>query len=304
MSIKKNVRIELRHLRIFLTVAHEKNFTRAANVLHMAQPPLSRQMRELEVAVGADLFDRTTRSVAITAAGNAFLQQIQVVFPQIDFAIQAARNAAKGHEGSLSLGYTGRASQVLLPGLLREFKSRYPSVTVDIDGPYPTGRLKQDLLAQRIDLALCFLPVEEAGLGTTRLLRTTLSIALPVNHRLAQAEVVTVRELRDESFVAYPSSQGFSLRVAMEAECQHAGFRPRVVRESTSSQTLLCLVAAGTGIALIPAETASFLTDGVVFKPLSSSVGKLDHGVVWLESNQNPTLHNMLEIALSMPSRQ
>ena len=292
--------IELRHLRCFLAVAQEMNFTRAAQTLHMAQPPLSRQIRDLENVLGVDLFDRTTRSVSLTAAGTAFQAEIQKLFPQLEYAVDAARKAAQGHHGRLRLGYTGRASHSLLPSLLREYRAKYPDVTVDIEGPRPTGYLKQELLGERLDIVLCFLPVVEDGLSAIQMLTTNLTIALPTAHRLAQQATLAVTDLSDEKFVAYPAGQGFHLRGAMEAECMRAGFRPSVVRESEASQTLLCLVAAGTGVALMPDDTESLLIDGVVFKPLPRGSIKLEHGIVWHKENTNPALRNLLDLAETM----
>jgi len=297
MGTNTGPHFELRQLRYFLAVAEEKSFTRAAARLHVAQPPLSRQIRNLEEALGAALFERNTRSVSLTAAGAAFLAEVQKVFPQLEFAVEACRKAAQGHSGRLRLGYTGRASQSLLPGLMREFHTRYADVVVDIDGPHDTGHLRQALLNRRLDVALCFLPVTGEGLSSRKLMSTELAIALPATHPLAGLAEVSVEQLREESFVAYPSGQGFHLDAAMRAACERAGFSPRVVRESEASQTLMCMIAAGTGVGIVPAETQALLTEGVVFKSLGRHAARVDHGIAWLNSNGNPALHNLLALA-------
>jgi DNA-binding transcriptional LysR family regulator len=302
MSIAGAARVELRHLRYFVAVAQEMNFTRAAQRLHIAQPPLSRQIRELEESLGVDLFDRTTRSVALTAAGTAFLTEVRKILPQLEYAVEVSRMAAKGARGQLRLGYTGRASQLLLPSLLREFHSLYSAVIVDIDGPHPTGHLQQEVMAGRLDVALCFLPVVGDGLCSRRLMTTTLALALPATHALARRPTVTTRDLEDEAFISYPSGKGFHLNDALMVECQRAGFRPRIVRESDASQTLLCMVAAGTGVALMPAETQSFHIEGVSFRDLGEDAPKLDHGIIWMEKNSNPAMRNLLAIAEKGPA--
>lgn len=297
MGISREPIVELRQIRAFMAVADQLNFTRAAEVLHMAQPPLSRQIRDLEESLGVELFDRTTRSVSLTSAGKVFLDEVQPVFPQLEYAVEACRKAAGGQRGTLRLGYTGRASQALLPALLRHFHQAWPGVAVDIDGPHPSGHLRLDLMAGRLDVVLCFLPLAGDGIASRELLQTPLAIALPATHSLAAARHVAVADLHDEPFAAYPSGKGFHLRDAMEAECRRAGFHPRVVRETEASQTLLCLVAAGTGVAIIPAETQSLLTEGVVFKPLPRGAATLSHGIAWMKSNSNPALPNFLAIA-------
>lgn len=288
---------ELRQLRYFLAVAEEKNFTRAAARLHVAQPPLSRQIRELEEALGAALFERNTRSVSLTAAGAAFQAEVQKVFPQLEFAVEVCRKVAQGHRGLLRLGYTGRASQSLLPALMREFHARCADVVVDIDGPHGTGHLRQALLNGQLDVALCFLPVQGEGLCSRKLLSTELALALPATHPLADRAEVEVGQLRDEAFVAYPSGQGFHLREAMRAACERAGFSPRVVRESGASQTLMCMIAAGTGVGIVPAETQALMSEGVVFKRLGQHAPRVDHGIAWLAGNGNPALQQLLALA-------
>lgn len=297
MGISTGPHFELRQLRYFLAVAEEKNFTRAAARLHVAQPPLSRQIRQLEDALGAVLFDRNTRSVTLTAAGTAFLAEVQKVFPQLEFAVEVCRKAAQGHSGHLRLGYTGRASQALLPALMREFHACYADVVVDIDGPHGTGHLRQALLNAQLDVALCFLPVQGEGLQSRKLLSTELAIALPASHPLAGQSGLAVSHLRDEAFVAYPGGQGFHLHEAMRAACERAGFIPRIVRESDASQTLLCMIAAGTGVGIVPAETQALRMEGVVFRPLGDAPVSVDHGIAWMAHNPNPALRNLLAIA-------
>lgn len=289
--------LELRQLRYFVAVAQEQSFTRAAARLHVAQPALSRQIRQLEDAMGTALFERTTRSVSLTAAGTAFFAEVKKVFAQLEQAVDACRQAAGGHSGHLRLGYTGRASQLLLPGLMREFHARYAGVVVDIDGPHDTGYLQQALLNRRLDVALCFLPVRGEGLHSRKLLSTELAIALPASHPLAREAALSLEQLRGEPFVAYPSGQGFHLHEAMRAACERAGFSPRVVRESDASQTLMFMIAAGTGVGIVPAETQALMTDGVVFKSLGRDATRVDHGLAWLDGNGNPALHNLLALA-------
>jgi len=288
--------MELRHLISFIVVAEEQSFTRAALRLHIAQPPLSQRIRELEDELGARLFERSTRKVALTTAGRAFLDHVRGLPRQLDEAVQACRRAQRGETGKLRLGYTGRASQAQLPRLLGQLRHAYPDVMLDIQGPLPTGALRLKLLEDELDAALCFLPIEGPGLQTRVSLESEFAMALPASHPMARARRLALRQLQAEPFVAYPSGQGFHLRQAMEAICRDAGFAPRVVRESEASQTLLCLIAAGVGVGLIPREIEALNIEGVVFRALPRQARRIQHGLAWRQGNDNPALGRLLDL--------
>ena len=294
--------MELRHLRGFLAVAQEQSFTRAAHLLHMAQPPLSQRIRELETELGVRLFERCTRRVQLTQAGKTFLEGVQTLFLQLDKAVADCRRTGSGETGEVRVGYTGRASQLLLPRLMLAFRQRYPDVLMDIQGPHPTGTLREMLLQEQLDVALCFLPLRDERIATHGFVRSEFVLAMPANHPLAQRPDVPLAALADEPFVGYPANQGFHLRGAMDAACAAAGFTPRVVRESATSQVLMCLIVAGTGVSIVPRELESLEhLGGVVFKPLGPGGPQLEHGIAWLRSNRNPALHHLLALDLESP---
>lgn len=292
--------MELRYLRSFIVVAQEKSFTRAARKLNIAQPPLSHRIRELEGKLNVKLFERSTRSVALTEAGEVFLTHIKPALDAIDYATQACQRAQQGEIGRLRLGYTGRASQAHLPGLLSRFRQSHPDISLDIQGPWPTGKLRFELLEKKLDAALCFLPLAGTGIMTRQLSENEFAVALPSSHRYARSEQLSLQQLKDESFVAYPSGRGFYLRQAMDEACAEAGFVPHVIRESEASQTLLCLVSAGVGITIVPYEIKALAVEGVVFKPLPNSSRRLQHGLAWLQSNNNPVMQHLLDAAESL----
>lgn len=291
--------MELRHLRGFLAVAQAQSFTRAAQQLHMAQPPLSQRILELERELGVRLFDRHTRQVLLSAAGRAFLEAIQPVFAQIDQAVEASRKAQRGEAGRLRLGFTGRASHQMLPRLVQAFHARHPAVALDIEGPWATGPLQAALLGGTLDAALCFLPLAGTGIATRALARSELALFLPAAHRLAGPgrRGVSLAELAHEPFVGYPAGRGFHLRDAMDAECRRAGFAPRVVRESEASQVLLCLIAAGAGVAVLPRELEALgEVGGIAIRPMTPKPRALRHGLAWMAGNRNPALKNLLAL--------
>ncbi len=294
--------MELRHLQGFMAVAMEQNFTRAARRLHIAQPPLSQRIRELEEDLGVKLFDRNTRYVALTVAGTVFLEHIQPMFHQLDTAIHACRRAARGETGRLRLGYTGRASQERLPLLVRDYRRAFPDINLDIQGPLPTGELRLKLLNDELDAALCFLPIDGPGIESRVLMESELSIAVSESHPLAMTSGVTLAQLAEDPFVAYPAAKGFHLRKAMETLCREAGFVPHVARETEASQTLLCLIAAGTGVGVIPREIETLNIAGIVYHPLLAGASRLQHGLAWRTDNTNPALERMLTLAIVQPT--
>jgi DNA-binding transcriptional LysR family regulator len=291
--------MELRHLHSFLTVARERSFTRAAERLHMAQPPLSQRIRQLEDELGVRLFERHTRRVTLSHAGQVFFDEVEALIGRLDQAVQACRRADLGETGSLRVGYSGRASHRLLPRLIHQFRTHFPDVLLDLVGPSPSGTLKAQLLDDALDVALCFLPLDDPAIATRSLGSIEFVLALPSTDARAGDATVPLADLAGDAFVAYPSNQGFLLRQAMDAECARAGFTPRVVRESETSQVLLCLVAAGVGASVVPRELQyQEEIAGVVFKSLGPDAVRLSHGMAWAAANPNPALRNLLALDL------
>lgn len=289
--------MDLKQLRSFLVVAREQNFSRAAIRLNMAQPPLSQRIRQLEEHLGVALFIRNTRRVELSAAGLAFQSAIEPLLAQLDAAVDTCHRAARGETGSLRIGYSGRASFKLLPRLMLAFRTRFPEVLLDLVGPLPSGALKTLLLNEQVDVALCFLPLKAPGLVSRPLAAIDFLLAMPASHPFASNKDVSLSSLAEEPFVAYPSNQGYLLRDAMDAQCRKAGFVPRVMRESESSQVLLYLVAAGTGVSIVPSELQTHeAIEGIVFKSLGDAALQLEHGLTWRTDNANPALHNLLAI--------
>lgn len=287
----------MRNLKSFIAVAEEGSFTLAARRLHIAQPPLSYRIRQLEESIGVKLFERTTRSVTLTAAGRVYFERVKPALAAIEQATQESKRVQLGELGVLRIGYTGRASQGYLPSLLNRFRMISPNVALDLHGPRPTGVLASDLLEGAIDAALCFLPLNNKKITSRLLLESKFLIALPNMHPLAQRDTLQLSDLRAEPFVAYPAGQGFHLRQATDQICMAAGFLPNVVRETEASQTLLCLVAAGIGISIIPSDLEPLSIEGVVFKDIPNEQYRLQHGLAWLKANNNPALGQLLKIS-------
>jgi len=289
--------LEMRHLESFLAVAEEGNFTRAAIRLHMTQPPLSLRIKELEAMLKVTLLERTTRRVRLTAAGETFLAKLRETMQSLHNAVETARQVEQGVAGYLRVGYSGIASDSVLPRLIARFGALYPKVALDFHGPSASGALGVALLKEEIDIALCFLPLPQSRLASRTLIVTELALVLPDRHPLAHAKRVSLKDVAGDPFVSYPATGGYHLRAAVDAECRRAGFRPRVVKESRWSQTLLCLVAAGVGVAIVPREQEVRGIEGVIFRTLHPSQAPLHHGIAWRKDDTSPFVGNFLVVA-------
>lgn len=289
--------MELRHLKSFVVLAEELNFTRAARRMHVAQPPFSQRIRQLEAELGVSLFKRHSRQVQLTPAGQTFFDEVRPLLLQLEGAIEACQQVERGSKGRLRVGFTGRASQTLLPLVVRVVEQHFPDATLDVLGPHPTGELQQLLLDGQLDLALCFLPLNHPDIEARIHASCALGLALPKGHRLASARQVSLNDLSADAFVAYPANRGFLLRAAMDMACQHAGFVPRIVRETDTSQVLMSLVSAGVGVTIAPQELKSLEESrGLVFKKLSTPGARIDHGLAWRREHGNPLLKRLLEV--------
>lgn len=263
--------MELRHLRYFRAVAEELHFGRAAERLHIAQPPLSQQIRQLERELDVSLFTRSTRRVELTAAGEAYLTRAIAVLDAVDDAGNQARRIALGVEGHLTIGCVGSVTYSVLPRLVRALRDELPQVDIGIRGEMLAPAQLDALLAGEIDIALLRPPVDHVAVRCETLRRDRLIAALPTEHPLAQRDQLHVGDLRSEDFIAH-AGQGRSVMAGLlAAVCVDAGFEPRVRHEVSETSTLVTLVAAGLGVAVVPAPTADLDIAGVTYRPLEPS---------------------------------
>jgi DNA-binding transcriptional LysR family regulator len=260
--------MELRHLRYFRAVAEELHFGRAAERLHIAQPPLSQQIRQLERELGVTLLVRSTRRVELTPAGSAYLNRAVAILDAVDDATEQAQRIAEGVEGRLAIGCVGSATYSLLPRLVRALRERLPGVEVSIRGEMLAPAQVSALLASEIDLALLRPPVEQSGVLLETVRRDRLLAALPEGHPLALRDELGIADLRDEEFVAHAGHGRSVMNSVLTAMCADAGFVPRVRHEVEETSTLVTLVAAGLGVAIVPDPTAALDIAGVCYRPL------------------------------------
>ncbi len=288
--------MELRHLRYFVAVAEERHFGRAAERLHIAQPPLSQQIRRFEAELGEPLFHRTTRSVDLAPAGEALLERAREILAAVDSALDDARRAARGEYGRLAIGFTGSSTYALLPALAAALRRELPGVMLDLRGELLTPAQVTQLRDGTLDLGLLRPPVHERDLATEVLHSEPLLAVLPDTHPLAQADTVSLELLKDDPFITYPSHFRSVLHDAVEDACAAHGFKPNAAHQVAETATLVSFVAAGLGVSLVPASVANMSVHGAVYRPLAHDTTRVELAAAWRRDDHRPVLARALDI--------
>jgi DNA-binding transcriptional LysR family regulator len=292
--------IETRLLRQFIAVAEELNFRRAAERLHMAQPPLSQAILRLEVALGYAVFERTNRKVSLTPAGDAFLLTARAVLATLEEGVAATRRVAQGVAGHLRLSFIHITPYAQVLDALRQFRADTPAVQCSLREA-STQEQVESLEAGQVDIAILRAPGRGTpGLRFERLASEEIVIALPPGHRCTrpgQAQL-DLTQLADDDFVATPRALGQGFHDQLASLCLHAGFTPRVVQQARRLQTVLGLVAAGFGVALLPASLALQAPPGVSILPLQSdapdALRQLELFMAWDTRRDSPVRDRLL----------
>jgi DNA-binding transcriptional LysR family regulator len=288
--------MELRHLRYFVAVAEELHFGRAAERLRIAQPPLSRQIADLERELGTPLFSRVKRRIQLTHAGRAFLEEARLTLAQAERARRAAQGAARGEVGRLRVGLVEAATYSgILPDVIGVFRREAPEVGFEL---FELSSLLQTeaLREGRIDVGILHSPPYDAKqwLQLERVLADPMVAALPEGHRLAALERVPLTELASEPFLLFRRPNGPGLYDRIMAACQAAGFSPSVAQEAGQVQTLVALVSAGAGVALVPGSFAELRRPGLVYRPVSGLAVDMGTWVAWRTGDTPPVLERFI----------
>jgi LysR family transcriptional regulator, hca operon transcriptional activator len=260
--------MELRHLRYFIAVAEELNFTRAAQRLSTAQPSLSQQIRQLEVHVGVPLFDRSKRHVALTAGGKVFLREAREILAQVDRAAQRAVHTQQGKPAELVIGVVPAAEIKILPKLIPLVERKLPKVRLVFHN-LPSAEQKRLLATGSLDIGLLRGPLEDAHLAIEDILWEKLVVGLPARHALARKKTVSIRQLNELPFIMVSRHGSPELHDAVWAFCERSGLHPRVVQQADNILGNLNMIRAGIGFALLPDYAASILPKGVVVRMLA-----------------------------------
>ncbi|MGW1004727.1 LysR substrate-binding domain-containing protein [Streptomyces sp. NPDC002520] len=289
--------MELRHLTGFVAVAEELHFGRAAERLHMAQSPLSQQIRLLERDLGVRLFDRTTRSVRLTPAGRALLEPARHLLAEASAVRRTVQAAHLGEVGRVTVGFAGASSYAALPVLTRAVTSELPGIELALVGQTYTGEALGRIAEGSLDLGFVALPVRR-GVSARLVRRERLVLAVPDSHPLADRTEVAFAELEREPFVTFPVARGSAVREATVQACHDAGFAPRIVQEAPDSYNLLALVGAGVGVAVVVESARSIHLEHVVFRRLAGDdVPVLPIALGWRTGNHSAALQAVLRVA-------
>lgn len=294
--------MELRHLRYFIAVAEELNFTRAATRLHIGQPPLSMQIRDLEEEIGVRLFERGPRRVALSTAGERFLLHARRILDGVEEAVAEARRAARGELGELRVGFTSSLPFTdLLPDALNAYRRRFPQVRLQLREMF-TPEQFQSLVRGELDVGFVRLQAgtPPAGIVLREVARNPLRLVVNAAHRLAGAAQVHLAELAGEDFISFPADVGTDLPGVLRALCRQAGFEPRIVQTAREATTQIGLVAAGLGVAVLPAPLESVRIARVRYLALAEPEAQFRLALAIREGELVPTLGGFLEVLESL----
>ncbi len=274
--------MELRQIRYFVAVAESGGFSRAAQRLHVSQPPLSTQVRRLEEELGVTLLERGSRGVTLTGAGEVFLEGMRAALARIERARTEARCAAHGGAGRLSIGFVSIADYGILPPALKRFRAGHPQVEIQLH-ELTTDAQVRELRAAGIDLGIGLAPVDEPDIAFEPLLREALVLAVPAGHPAAKGRgAADLRAFARESFIVPPRDLAPGLYDLTIQRCRTAGFAPRITQHARQMQTVIGLVASGMGCALVPASVRGLRRPGVRYCSLRGRAANVELGLLRL----------------------
>jgi DNA-binding transcriptional LysR family regulator len=295
-------RMELRHLRYFVAVAEELHFGHAAVRLQMAQPPLSQQIKRLEEELGLNLFQRSHHKVQLTPAGAVFLEEARRTLAQAEQAVRSARRAHLGEIGQIVVGFVDSAVYHALPPVLRAFRARFPDVELVLQELNPAGQL-QSLRGNRLSVGFVRSVLRDADLAQEEVFEEPLIAALPHTHSLARRRRILLRDLAGQRFVFFPRALGPSFYDQVVSLCQSAGFSFRVVQEANEMQTIVSLVAAGLGVAIVPASIRNLRMPAVSYVSLADTAAHTSLRVTWRRADNSPVLLAFLGVVREVAHR-
>jgi len=288
--------IELRHLHYFIAVAEELNFGRAAERLHIAQPPLTRQIRQLEQELGVELFHRTTRRIELTEAGQVYLIEVRRILAQVQESAILAQLASRGEAGRLVVGFEGSSAYDIVPLAVKAFKEQFPRVSLTVR-EMTTGDQIKALHAAHIGVGFVVPPLSDTrDLLVETVLLEPLIVALPRDHPQAEQSTVDLGDLKDETFIVCPRHHKCGLYDHLISVCRQSGFSPRLTQETHEVQSILGFVAAGLGVALLPASVSHLQRPQVVYRTLQPATEKLELAIAWRREKPPPMMPVFIEI--------
>ena len=294
--------MNIRHLEFFVVLAEELHFRRSAERLGITQAPLSLAIQSLEAELGARLFHRTRRTVVLTEAGLALVEDARAILSRIEHAKERVWETVSGEVGRLRVGFTNSSSlSPLFRRLIHAYRTQRPKVNISL--LELSSSMQIEAIEQReLDVGLLRLPDDapRAELVFTPLMKEPLLVAMHAGHRLAKAASIRIKDLRGEPFIAYPRAAGVAVSQQTLALCAKRGFEPQVVQEAQQASTLIGLTATGLGIALVPATLQTVAVPGVVFKTLDETDTTTTLYIAHRYGDANARALQFVELALGL----
>ncbi len=291
--------VEIRHLRYFIAVAQESNFSRAAEKLHISQPPLSQQIRQLEEDLGVLLIERGSRPVQLTEAGKFFFEQAQGLVEHFDQFLAQTKKLGSGEEGSLTVAFVSSSTYELIPRILRIFRKRHPGVNLNLIEKNTPQQLEA-LKNKQINIGIGRPFSEQEEITSDWILDETVVVAVPAEHAFSQKKSISLNSLQEEEMISFylfpePSFGSFVMET-----CRKAGFEPRIAQRTGELQTALGLVAAGMGVALLPASVEHTTREGVKYIPLKKPSPTISLVAAYRKDDSSPILKLFLNVVRSV----
>ncbi|MBA8824094.1 DNA-binding transcriptional LysR family regulator [Saccharopolyspora lacisalsi] len=289
--------MDLRDVEAFIAVAEELHFGRAAARLHMAQPPLSNRISQLENELQFKLFQRNTRNVALTDGGARLLEPARRLLGQAAAVRDVAASIVSGDEGRVRIGFAGASSQRALPLLTRAVRETHPGIELVLQSQTYVYTAFERLVAGDLDLAFVRTPVARPELRHRVVEVEQVLCALPDGHRLADEPSVRLEDLVDDEFASLPDDRGSKLQQTMYSMCLRAGFQPKIAQVAPDSSTVLALVAAGAGVTITLSSVRPVQSVGIVYKPIEGTGPSHQFAALaWHGDNTSSALRRVLEV--------
>ncbi len=287
--------MELRHLRYFVAVAGEENVSRAALKLHVSQPGLSRQIRDLEAEIGFQLLERSAKSVRLTAAGKVFLAEAREVLLHAEAAVKKARAVAGGITGEINVGYAPSLTVQILPPLLRAFQEKFPQVRVALHDLSSEEMLAQ-LGEKKLQIALTVPPPKKMRrrLAFIELARYAMCVAVAPAHPLAKLKAITLPQVARESLIGYTRKDYPEYHADIGKLFTAVGSKPRFTEEHEGGHSLIAAVEAGRGVALVPSSLTCMVGGRLKLIPLKPALPPIPVGAVWLKENDSELVEQFI----------
>ena len=287
--------MEFRHLKSFLAVAEALSFIRASEKVHLSQPALTAQIQSLEKELGVRLFLRNKRTVRLSDAGLIFVEEARETLARAAKAIERVQNASRGELGQLRIGFVSSAALEIVPPTAVAFQRHYPLVELELTNLRTSTQLDQ-LSAKTLDIGFVRLPADRKGLQFIPVHKEPFVVVLPKGHGLNHRRTFSLKDLRDERFVAYGRKWAPGFFDQMISLCSAFGFTPNIVQETGEMYTTIALVAAGQGVAILPRSVVQAQGRGVVMKPISTRI-RSEIAIVTREGEQSPLVANFSGLA-------